>query len=457
MGLLDFFSPEAGQRRTKWLHGLLNDEVAHYVPPNLREPLGLLAQMNPVNDIYQAGGDMRDGDYIGAATNTAAALAPIVGAVAARPAATALAQSGDDAARAIVDAFTMYQAGGKHAAGNFARMEDGMFAGPSAMTADLDALAKARSMADSGASRDDIWRDTGWFKGVDGKWRYEIDDSASTLNDYITSGAVDEWTPRDSIRMGETLQHDDLYSAYPEFAGIRSTGRVDSEMTKLRDALSPSRASPNNRGYYDPRGEGHINLTTSADDMRPVALHELQHGVQSTEGFARGSNLEAAASPTYKVNAANRRETAEILGIIQDAENMNIDPFEAIGIVTDNPEKLERFRRLYVEYGSQGLRDRLYDLDAQIARDNPNEMYRRAAGEVESRNVEARADMTMDERRATPPWQTQDVPDADQIVRFDPRLAHLRNLSAGVGGLGLFSVMQDNEKDEIRRYLEQVQ
>jgi hypothetical protein len=40
----------------------------------------------------------------------------------------------------------------------------------------------------------------------------------------------------------------------------------------------------------------------------------------------------------------------------------------------------------------------------------------RLAGEVEARNVERRMHMTEEERRATPPWLTQDVPDEDQII-----------------------------------------
>lgn len=125
MNLGEFLSPEAGQRRTRALHEFINEDVAHFVPPNLREVLGLAAEMNPVNDIYQAGGDLRDGDYIGAATNTAAAALPLAGAVAARPLASGLAQTGDDASRAIVDALTMYQAGGRQAAGDFIADESG--------------------------------------------------------------------------------------------------------------------------------------------------------------------------------------------------------------------------------------------------------------------------------------------------------------------------------------------
>ena len=43
--------------------------------------------------------------------------------------------------------------------------------------------------------------------------------------------------------------------------------------------------------------------------------------------------------------------------------------------------------------------------------------YDRSAGEVEARNVQVRADMTPEQRRATPPWLTQDVPFEKQFVQ----------------------------------------
>jgi hypothetical protein len=44
--------------------------------------------------------------------------------------------------------------------------------------------------------------------------------------------------------------------------------------------------------------------------------------------------------------------------------------------------------------------------------------YRRSAGEAEARAVQARRDLTPEQRRADPPWNYYDVPEADQIVRF---------------------------------------
>lgn len=46
--------------------------------------------------------------------------------------------------------------------------------------------------------------------------------------------------------------------------------------------------------------------------------------------------------------------------------------------------------------------------------------YQRLAGEAEARNVEARRSFTADQRRATPPWQTLDVPE-DELIALGGR------------------------------------
>ena len=57
--------------------------------------------------------------------------------------------------------------------------------------------------------------------------------------------------------------------------------------------------------------------------------------------------------------------------------------------------------------------------------------YRRLAGEVEARNVQARQHMTPQERRGLAPWWTEDVPREDQIVRFGKSLAVPGILASG--------------------------
>lgn len=54
-----------------------------------------------------------------------------------------------------------------------------IFAGPAARTANRAMLRRAQDMAESGADRRAIWDETGWFRGPDGQWRFEIDDSGA--------------------------------------------------------------------------------------------------------------------------------------------------------------------------------------------------------------------------------------------------------------------------------------
>lgn len=109
--------------------------------------------------------------------------------------------------------------------------------------------------------------------------------------------------------------------------------------------------------------------------QRSIALHERQHIIQQNEGFASGASLD---------------------DFIPKDKQGKFAPFTQAGA----------FRK-----------------------------YRRTAGETEARNVEARKDFTPEQRRARRPWETQDVPDDQQIVRFGGGKAESRKPPpAGFGG-----------------------
>lgn len=55
------------------------------------------------------------------------------------------------------------------------------YAGERAKTANLQNLAEAKKMLDENVSAEEIFRETGWFKGADGLWRFEINDSEAEL------------------------------------------------------------------------------------------------------------------------------------------------------------------------------------------------------------------------------------------------------------------------------------
>ena len=240
----------------------------------------------------------------------------------------------------------------------------GVFGGRLARTADREALSRAEEMAARGAPRDDIWSQTGWFQGRDGQWRFEIDDSAARLEPWMTRRADDTAGVPIHSTVGEGFRHPDLAAAYPSLG--------DAQLTLTRNPFEPQGS-----GSY---GQGHVHVSGPDPAVqRSVMLHELQHAIQEHEGFARGSNTRAV------------RETPEWR---QATENWGARP-------TDEHD-----------WTSVGTADRT-QAENMLAMD----LYRRTAGETEARNVQARRDFSPEARRAIPPWRSQDVDDADQILR----------------------------------------
>lgn len=93
------------------------------------------------------------------------------------------------------------------------------FAGERAKTADHAVLAEAKTMEGEGKDRTEIWTKTGWFKGVDGKWRFEIDDSQA---EYL--GGV-----KSARRFDKVIDHPDLAAAYPGLGASPVRGIKPSE------------------------------------------------------------------------------------------------------------------------------------------------------------------------------------------------------------------------------------
>lgn len=291
--------------------------------------------------------------------------------------------------------------------------ELGIFGGRKARTADLEALARAEEMTRLGRPREDVWSETGWFQGPDKQWRFEIDDSGMkpviNMRDWINrkdgvtlaphigaayEKASSDLVPGVPVRVKRLYTHPELESAYrhgftdtPEHAGI--TGLP----VQLIEGGNAS-------GAYIPEGwHGKtigVHETLPPGPAKSTLLHELQHAVQDREGFAFGS------SPGQGDRAP----------FIFDGEH--VAPLRA-------EQKAIEAKFETTPYGTpeyQALKNRYYQLDGLIERAAAFEGYRRLAGETEARAVQARRDLTPEERRARPPWLDYDVPESDQIVRF---------------------------------------
>ena len=95
------------------------------------------------------------------------------------------------------------------------------FAGEKSATADMSLLRKAMQLDEEGQSSEDIRRETGWFKGYDGKWRYEIDDLDAHL---IENPKLERHTDGEEVyftgKLSDILDHGELFTAYPELRRI---------------------------------------------------------------------------------------------------------------------------------------------------------------------------------------------------------------------------------------------
>lgn len=175
------------------------------------------------------------------------------------------------------------------------------FAGQSAETADRHALATARRRIASGEDAEAVRRDTGWHRGADGMWRFEISDDqaqikvgGNTAAEILDAAALDA----DTVRVGDVLDHPQLFAAYPHLEHIR---------VELMPAGEPAIA----RLMRDATGARmQVRGSIKRAAMPSVMLHELQHAIQGAEGFAEGGSRGALTSDLDKSGAETYRRLA---------------------------------------------------------------------------------------------------------------------------------------------------
>ena len=161
-----------------------------------------------------------------------------------------------------------------------------IFGGVLAKSADLGALTKAKKLETGGANRDEIWKETGWANDQ-GDWKFEISDYLDVDNDKgadINVKGLEMARDYGSASQGSVLGHPELYDAYPDTLNIP----VSDAKTVGGGSYSPKKNEIQVDLSNIDSGEG-LGRTTS------INLHEIQHAIQETEGFARGGGPDSAS------------------------------------------------------------------------------------------------------------------------------------------------------------------
>ena len=348
----------------------------------------------------------------------------------------------------------------------------------------LDNLSVAREMEVAKKDAKAIKLATGWERGADGKWRYEIPDmkyfskgdagykkargkqpwskELDGLSDKIFDGEelsdsenqrFDElaqkeekfktdYLNREKPHLADWVENDELFKAYPDLKRVKMV---------FTDQLLV-----NVGGSYNEHEHTIVVNTNYVGDIASVLAHEVQHAIQQIEGFARGGNPESmqerfnAAKKEWRARAwaDELRYKADEMGEHYNqaaVEKALIDEYKEMGMDNDEwmPDKETRMKGF--NYFARGYADRSLDADIKNFRLNestrsefsPYVEYTKLGGEVESRNVEHRMNMTPEERIASLAAETEDVSREDQIF-----------LMSGDGGNANSEMPQERETDD---------
>ena len=95
-----------------------------------------------------------------------------------------------------------------------------------AATTRLDNLVVAREMEAANKSVSLIKLATGWERGKDGKWRYELDDSGITVRTNEAIHALAQVVP---VALRKIIDAPELFAAYPELQQMRFAYRADDD------------------------------------------------------------------------------------------------------------------------------------------------------------------------------------------------------------------------------------
>jgi|TARA_Y100001934_G_scaffold283650_2_gene405149 hypothetical protein len=305
------------------------------------------------------------------------------------------------------------------------------FGGENARIALLNDLQTAINMIGAGADEKEVLRDTGWFMGYDGRWRFEITDHNALL--HYPDATAQQVAVGGAKTVADFLSHRRLFAAYPELAEI--------------PVLVNSKGETSLVSYSDGRLEMKLRDTLQGPELLGALLHELQHGIQLLEGFAIGGSekdfkkLDITDKRTQPINARIQsllEGNPEYAEKQRQANRMYADLVGRYPLHSENgvgidwewvpPAKFETYMALRDELEQFPEHDEYFDLDderSRLERDRaylyPYQQYLHLAGELEARTVEYRALLTENERRLVHPHANGDVQDLrDLIFVFEP-------------------------------------
>lgn len=260
---------------------------------------------------------------------------------------------------------------------------------------------QAKYLESMGENRDSIWDKTGWYRGVDGKWRFEIDDSDLAWNEN-TGGRrfkvrLDMGMSPNS-KLGDSINANKVFKAYPWLKDVTLTRDVGTAGAKFDTSNNTITLGQNILKNPD----------VTNQEVLEILAHEMQHAIQLKEGFARGGSPSefSMQDETRVINLTNQMyevlnsETGKLL------EKAGKDIVKILKIKRENPIEYQKVADVLSKLDTSNFdiaKDKLNKMDKLNSRDTK---YKLLAGEAEARVVERRFNMDSEARKAEAPWVT---------------------------------------------------
>ena len=256
--------------------------------------------------------------------------------------------------------------------------------GVNAKTAEVGRLADAERMEQGGADSETVRRETGWYRGYDGKWRFEIDDSKMRFINHREES-------RRTWKLDELIRHDALFAAYPELRNYTVLNFA------FEDGIN---------GVFSP-GLNRIMLNPNLDraGKRAALIHEIQHAIQVIEGFAAGSSTDywqdafvtdeekRTERHLLELSRKNRLLEEDMYRLLEDTPDARRDALRATLVKRHGEKAVREFTDTY---------NHLLNLQKQREM-RAEQAYRNTAGEIEAANVASRLSLSAKQRAETRP------------------------------------------------------
>lgn len=351
------------------------------------------------------------------------------------------------------------------------------FAGRHAATADLAALRSAELWDAAGADAEAERARAGWFKGVDGKWRFEIDDSKARVLPALKTLAAGGYDACEIASITYRKHDDGLFDVSlnpPNPKRVADFVQLNRVTRAVVDALIPQdlvlmmergEGAEDLIGNFEPASRiayafefGGMNVLPLDQVLEHTALFEAYPhlrtlSVQVIPSMGLGASLSEMEDGTHVIRVGLARQLSnlmhEIQHAIQNREGFAAGgspdvfvarqsvalPMQTLSLALSIQEMSERsglsvdrikaspprFLRdapaqAWNLAGDRTPQSLKVEFDFAMSALSPQESYRRLAGEVEARNVQSRLDFDEDKRRQIPPSQTADACEDEQLL-----------------------------------------